>query len=377
MKKWLALLFTAIITPAHAVSIEAGEEKVDITFGGYAKLDMIMDFGGHRDKNQFLVRAIPVEGDPDYGAEGYFNMHGKETRFNMNIQRDTEGGEVEKFFIEMDFYGEDSLSPRLRHAYFQYHDFIVGRYWTNVSDLHAIPYFIDFAYGEGLYGNRRQQIRWQPQLSEHWQLGLSIEQPETTNIDNPLNFSGEEVAKLPVFSSRITYQDPIKHLSISAEFGQLYWDGMGGVEDDSDFAWVILLSGSYKLKEYGEFKAAVTHGAGTAKGILGLAAERSSATIDINGKIENDVANTVGASYTHYISPDINTTLGYAWVKVDPSTYREATDLKGSGIGHVNVLWQATKAVDMGLEYIWGTRRDIDQLKGDGTRLQAMVRYSF
>ena len=172
MKKLLAALLLGAMLPAHGVTVEAGDENFDITFGGYAKLDLIMDFDGHRNKNQFLVRAIPVEGDPDYGAEGYFNMHGKETRFNINVQRETDDGQIEKFFIEMDFYDEESLSPRLRHAYFQYHDFIVGRYWTNVSDLHAIPYFIDFAYGEGLYGNRRQQIRWQPQLSEHWQLGV-------------------------------------------------------------------------------------------------------------------------------------------------------------------------------------------------------------
>ena len=38
--------------------------------GGYLKADFLYDADGTRDKSQFLMSTIPVEGEPDFGDEG-------------------------------------------------------------------------------------------------------------------------------------------------------------------------------------------------------------------------------------------------------------------------------------------------------------------
>lgn len=48
-----------------------------------------------------------------------------------------------------------------------------------------------------------------------------------------------------------------------------------------------------------------------------------------------------------------------------------------SRVGHVNLIWSVDKALSTGIEYMRGYRENVDGARGDATRLQAMVKYSF
>ena len=67
---------------------------------GYIKTDFVADFDGTRDPRQFLMRTIPVEGEPDHGDDGYFKAFANETRFNLDVRRVKPGAPLLRAFIE-------------------------------------------------------------------------------------------------------------------------------------------------------------------------------------------------------------------------------------------------------------------------------------
>ncbi len=82
MKKLLLLCLAFPLVNAQAqIVLTEKDSDISVKFGGYMKLGLIADLDGHRNRNQFLMAAIPVEGDADYDDGGYFAMHGRESRF--------------------------------------------------------------------------------------------------------------------------------------------------------------------------------------------------------------------------------------------------------------------------------------------------------
>lgn len=131
-----------------------------IKIGGYLKADLLYDFDGTRDKSQFLMSTIPVEGEPEYGKEGYTYFLAKETRVNIDIRRFAKDKIPLQLFVEGDFF-TDGNQFRLRHAYITAGDFIIGQTWTTLSFLESMAFMIDFAAGDALFGGRSVQIRYQ------------------------------------------------------------------------------------------------------------------------------------------------------------------------------------------------------------------------
>ena len=174
--------------------------------GGYFKLDALYDFDGTGDKNQFLVSQIPVDGSPEAGRDGYFNMLVRETRYNFDIRKTTADEPAQKFFLEMDFFDEETVSPRLRHAYVQYGNLIVGQTWSTLTELRAINYMIDFAYGDVIFGTRSKQVRWQQQLAKHWSWALGVENLDNSSIDPGTVTNGVASPRLPLLAARLTHE---------------------------------------------------------------------------------------------------------------------------------------------------------------------------
>lgn len=378
MRLFLLLLFLAPLSFSIASENHEGKSSSNISnlnfkFGGYAKLDMILDFNGHRNTTQFLLREIPVRGDEDYGNNGYFNMHMRETRVNLEIEKD----EKRNFFIEYDFYDEENINLRLRHAYFEYGNFIVGQTWTNVSDLAALPFMIDFAFGDSLFGGRRPQLRWQPQISKNTQLGFALEEPSFTSIENPSGLSGQELPKFPIFSSRVTTNFNKGHTMLGGEITQLNWDGSNGDPSDSALSWVLINSGSYSLLPATAIKWQVSYGISSSKGIIGLAPNGSNAVIKSNGKLDTDRASTLVIGLVQKITEKLSSNFVYSGLDVITADERLGEDIKSGQIIHANIIYQLEEDIMTGIEYIWGKSTNVDDASGENNRLQAMVRYDF
>ncbi|WP_127716314.1 DcaP family trimeric outer membrane transporter [Halobacteriovorax sp. HLS] len=345
--------------------------------GGYFKVDLIKDFDGTTDKDQFLISKIPVKGTPNSDNKGYFHFTVRETRFNFDI-RNTKSDIKERVFLEMDFFDATNTSPRLRHAYIEYGNLVVGQTWTNLSELNSLPFMIDFAYGDALYGGRTKQIRWQDKINSKFKWAAAFEQITEAGIDNPYNLAGAAIAENPSVSARIDFSHSRGFNMLGASVSEISWDGQGTGKDASIFQWSAVFAGRQYFLEKRTFSTwNISYGDGTAANVIALAGSNANAVLKSDGTLATNKVVSVSLGQGYTISETLSANLAYAWTELTKSTHRSANSMIGGSVLHINLVKQLSKRAKTGLEYMWGERKNNDGKKGDANRIQTMLMYNF
>jgi hypothetical protein len=345
--------------------------------GGYFKLDVLYDFDGTGDKYQFLISEIPVNTTPPASPGSYFNMFTRETRVNLDVRKTTPGEPAQQVFIEMDFFDESSLSPELRHAYLVYGNLLLGLTWSTIIEARALPYIIDFAYGDALYGGRTTQIRWQQQASRHWSWAAAVEMLQEAGIDNPYGLPGAASSLLPVLTGRVTFERGSGLVILGGEVGQLRWDGNGSGPDAKAREWAVVLNGRHYLGDRDYVTLNVSYSDGAAENISALSGSKANASLTLLGQLETNKAWNIALGYAHKITERLTTNLAYAQTELEANYLRSPDSIKGGSVVHVNFIWSVTNAMSTGIEYMWGERENTDGSRGRAARVQSMAKYDF
>jgi hypothetical protein len=345
--------------------------------GGYVKADAIFDFDGHGDPDQFLLGQIAIDGSPEAARDGYFNAHARETRFNLDFRDTTPGEPAKQAFVEVDFFTapDSSAVLRLRHAYAVYGDVLAGRSWTTLSELRALPFMIDFAFGDSLFGGRTEQVRLQRQLSSG-SFAVALENPSDNSIANPLGLTGRTSPRLPYLAARWSNDNPQRLMTFGTQIQQLRWDGEGGDPDDTAIGWAVMAAGRWQLNDRSYLTGTASYSDGFSDGIIALAGGGGSAVITPEG-LDTDRAVTLSIGGAVNWSDTWSSNFHYAWLDRSGDALRPGSETESGGIGHINAMWQPTDKVRAGVEFIWGSRDTLDGLSGDGTRLMGTFRYDF
>lgn len=111
---------------------------------------------------QLLFSEIPV--DDSAKEHGQTTFHAKESRLWFKSFTPTNWGDMNTY-LEMDFFGDAATftyTPRLRHAYGTFGNFLGGQTWTTFLDVAALPESLDaIGVSAGAVSNFRQPlIRW-------------------------------------------------------------------------------------------------------------------------------------------------------------------------------------------------------------------------
>jgi hypothetical protein len=351
------------------------------SYGGYVKLDVITDFDGTGDPYQFTTATIPVPGaSTSTPPGGYTKVHARESRFNFEVRNTDKDAPFTKLFFEFDFFDEGTTSPRWRHAYLQYGDLIVGQTWTTLSELRSLPFLVDFSYGDALYGGRASLVRWQHRVNDRFDWAVGLEDFNDKAIENPNALNGTARSWTPLFAARGTYDTGRALFTLGGALAQLRWDGNQGVADAQALQWSLVFGTRIYLgpdrKHF--FVLNSSYGDGSAGNIISLAA----------GKVPGGVLGPDGSLHTlkawslvpalHFqLTPKLSTNLDYAWSQVESSSLREPDLMKGGTQWHVNLIYDLTKELRVGGEYMVGTRKNVNDASGQAKRLQFMMMYTF
>jgi hypothetical protein len=65
------------------------------------------------------------------------------------------------------------------------------------------------------------------------------------------------------------------------------------------------------------------------------------------------------------------------WVDIDTFAFQDGTDYSGTIRASANLMYNPTDHVTMGVEFLWGERKNHDGSKGTATQLQFAARYTF
>ena len=102
------------------------------------------------------------------------------------------------------------LSLRLRHAFFEYGNLLAGQTWTTLTELRQLPFILDFAAGDAIYGGRTPQVRWQVDVNKRLSWAVALEKFNDGAIFNAAGAREPRAATFPSWrgGSRRSSADP-------------------------------------------------------------------------------------------------------------------------------------------------------------------------
>lgn len=344
--------------------------------GGYVKADLLYDFDGTTDRTQFLMSTIPVEGTPEHDLDGYLSFFTKEARFNIDVRRTKAGAVPLRVFVEGDFF-TPATQFRLRHAYIAAGSFIIGQTWTTLSVLESLPYMIDFASGDALFGGRTSQVRYQKKVSDKFQWAASLENLPTMGIDHPDSLLGIPSLGLPLLAARVDYTWRTGILVVGSSLAQLRWDGGSGGQDADALQYDLVVAGRQYVFKSDYFTWNLSMGNGSGENIMAFAGSDANAVLTPEYKLETMSALAFVAGYMHKWSDKYSSNLSYAYGWLDAPPTRAPLALQEGGVGHVNLIFRPASQFSCGVEYMWGVQITSNEARGEARRIQFMTKLEF
>ncbi|TYK65828.1 hypothetical protein CWS31_008685 [Colwellia echini] len=317
----LATSLLAITSAANASYTLELDDGDSLTFGGYIKIDARYMDGNIAANDYFYGGGTVLDSDINN-----FGIAANETRFNTKYTHGDVTG-----FIEVDFYGDgvsgggnqiisNSSNLRLRQAYIQYKDILVGQAWTTFQNTSAIVEAADFAGPLVATAFIRQgQIRY-----TNGGLQLSIENPETYGTGG---VTGDD--SVPDFIGKYTFSGDWGNVSVSGLVRQL--QTTTGTETGVGFG----VAG--RVKTFGKDDIRFQINAGNVGRYVGVTA----ITDVVNGEVEDSTS--IMVAYRHFWNETLRSTIFYGGTTTDLS------DRDRSQVG-VNLFQNITKQLSVGVE---------------------------
>ena len=360
--------------------------------GGYVNLSLVNSFDPMLIPDRFIVGSIPADGQSVSGATEGTQVSAQQTRLNLEYREQTTMGEI-RAFVEGDFQGS-SDSFRLRHAFGQFRSILAGKTWSTFMDNNSLPEEVDV---EGINGQvllRHSQIRWSPQFGETLNLKLALEDP-STDISNGQGQRGAfdiaaSLEKVPLGALGMwNYRVGAILRDLSAiESGDA---GEVSSNAKNTTGWGVTTSGRQPLKWWAEddyLLWQITYGEGIGHYINDLGTVGGGdAIFDPVGKLR---ALPVFSGYLSYMHrwplnwrfldgwPGVlRSSFTLSWVDISNFDFQDDSDYDRTMRASMNLIYNPTKNIQGGVEFLWGQRQNKDGSKGNATQLQFAIRYIF
>ena len=338
---------------------------------GYAKMDMIIDPKLAGNSDQFLTSSIPI-GIPPGANNSSFNLHGRQTRFNVDFQRPGTLGPL-RVFLEADFFGSEGPTAfRMRHAYGQARNVLVGWTWSTLVDADAFPDTLDNMSPNGAAKTRQPQVRYTVPMTGGNSLAFGVEKPNAE-----INIQGvSNVNPYPDVIVRYRHENQRGHFQIGSVFRQIGGSSQALNITRSVFGSGAMLTGGIKVMGNDFFVFDASYGNGMAHYMdvtagLGLDASVNAARTGL----EALPAFGSYGGFQHRWSRTLRSTATYGFAQITNSpTQGDAVFHKGQYVSG-NIIWRPVKTGEVGFEYLFGDHTRKDGGSATASRLQISLKY--
>jgi len=345
-----------------------------LKIGGYFKTDFIYDLKPAGITDSFVPSSFPI---PTVAGVNNSTVSIRPTRLSLDFRiPSTKIGEV-RFYVEGDPFGTNATTPRLRHAYAQARNFLVGQTFSNFMDPDGFPDTLDFQGPNGMVNIRNPQLRYGLALSSRTTLYFSVEKPSSDIAFKTPEFSAQPNAPSPDGVIRLRQEFERGHFQIAGLFRSIAAFLPDG-RTDSVFGWG--LNASAGIKTFGKdnliFGLAAGHGISRylqdTSG-LGIDAEVASFT---NPHLQATPGVGVVTAYQHYWLKTLRSSVTYSYAAVNDtdratSVYNHGTYTAG------NIIWNPYGSLNVGAEFLYGWIVRQDGQKANAPRIQFSAKYSF
>ena len=346
-----------------------------LKIGGYFKTDFIYDLKPAGDPERFIPSSIPV---PTPAGVNNTTVSIRPTRLNLDFRAPTEKFGDIRVYIEGDLFGSNSTTPRLRHAYTQVRNLLIGQTFTGFQDPDAGPDQLDFQGPNAQVSLRNPQLRYTFKLHKKTDLSFSVEKASSDIAFKTPNFSSQPNSPGPDGAVKFRHGMERGHVQIAGMFRGIGAFLPNGVSD-SVVGWGI--SGSGSLRTFGKdtFVYQVAYGRGVERYVNDTSGLGIDAAVISNAQPRLRALPVVApyGAYQHWWTSHVRSSVIYGFVQVDNTAFQPGTTFHKSNYAAGNLIWNPFGSLNIGAEYLYGWTRRKDGTGANTPRFMFSAKYNF
>jgi len=346
-----------------------------LRIGGYAKTDFIYDLKPAGSVDSFIPATIPI---PAPASINNSTISVRPTRLNLDFLVPTKSGDSYRFFLELDMFGSNATTPRLRHAYGQAKNFLLGQTFSNFMDPDAGPDQLDFQGPNAMVYVRNPQFRYSLLVAEKTTFSISAEKPTSDVAFTTPEFNAEPNSPSPDGTLKLRREMERGHVQLSALFRSVAAFLPDG-RHEAVFGWGFNLAGAERLWGKDTVVYQVAYGNGIERYIndtsgLGIDAAVSSLQ---NPHIQALPVVATYGSIQHFWTSRVRSSVMYSFVQVQNTETQPGSTYHQGNYTAGNLIWNPFGSLTVGGEFLYGWRDNKDGSTGNAPRIQISAKYNF
>ncbi len=347
-----------------------------LRIGGYFKSDFVYDLKPAGESEKFLPSTIPIPAPPGVNNS---TVSVRPTRLSLDFLIPTESVDTVRFYLEGDLFGSNATTPRMRHAYAQVKNLLIGQSFSNFMDPDSGPDQLDFQGPNGQVSIRNPQIRYSFKVGKKTSVSLAVEKPSSdVSFKTTDSVSAIPNTPSPDGTIKLRHDSDGGHVQLSALFrsvGAYLPDG----RNESVFGWGLNFTGSQRVFR----KDTVVY-----QGAYGYGIERyinDTSGLGIDASVEGvanphlealPVVGTYGA-YQHFWTSRLRSSAIYGFAQVQNSDRQPGSSFHNSHYSAANLIWNAVGSLNLGAEFLYGWQVRKDGSSGNAPRFMLSAKYNF
>jgi outer membrane DcaP-like protein len=327
--------------------------------------------------DSFVPSTIPI---PQESSPSNFNVGIRESQLSADLLFPVSDIGLARTFIQFDFFGANgATTPRLRHFYGQFKNFLIGQTNTVFMDPDAWPDIVEFQGPTSGLLARPPQFRYSFEIGRWLSSAVSVEQPNSDVAFSVAGSPSQAITPAPDVAMMLRYEGERGHLYLSTVFRKLAVHLPNGGPQESTLGWGLNFSSTWRIVGKDTLNYQVAYGNGIARytgdaATLGLDAQPRSST-DLRLKALPVFAPWI--SYQHYWSRSIRSSATFGWLQVVSTEFAPQDVYHKSSYSSANVIWNPYGGLSFGAEFMYGRVQQKDGLTSNAPRLQFSGRYTF
>jgi hypothetical protein len=313
---------------------------------GYVKGDLIYDFDSDLGNTIFGLASL----EPGAETGSKFRAHAYQSRLGVRYGYETDFGTLGAR-IEGDLFGDGGGKVRLRHAYAEFADVLVGKTWTNFMPVESYPGTLDFQGPAGIPFVLNRQARYTFDLGQAVRAAVSIEESPGSS-DDPAFTAALSVSGESFFLKAAA-------LATSVDFGGRSFDGHG-----------FNISGNAQVWNGGSLLASFT----TGEAISSYMVFAGDDVTKVGTVVRPIRTSGLTLGLTQALNDRLSAGLFYGLRENDQGNMSDTESLETV---HMNLLYKPKDNVTLGVEYIFGERSIFDGTSVSANRIQTSVQFDF
>jgi len=346
-----------------------------LKIGGYAKSDFTFDPRPAGDQERFIPASIPIPAPANVNNS---TVSVRPSRINLDFLVPFKDERTIRFFVEMDFFGSSSTTPRLRHAYAQGKNLLIGQTFSNFMDPDSGPDTLDFEGPNSQISIRTPQMRYTFRLGKKTTTSIAIEKPTSDVSFSTPDFTAQPNSPSPDGTIQFRHEWDSGHV----QFAALMRDVAAFLPDgrsDSVFGWGFNLTGLFKMGKSNNFVYQGEYGHGITRYIQDTSGLGIDAAVISALKPELEAVPVVGTygGLQHYWVSKLRSSAVFGFVQAQNTPAQRASAFHQSGYSAVNLIWSPISQLSLGTEFLYGWRLNKDGSTGNAPRIQVSAKYNF